>query len=76
MSSAFRGVVPGVNLLRNALVGLGGVLSARAVLGYAEAYTRVQNNLRVAGVASEEMADATREVFDIANRTRTPIERR
>jgi hypothetical protein len=33
MRTSFAGVVPGINLLRSALVGLGGVMAARQKLG-------------------------------------------
>ena len=74
MRSSFLSVVPAIASLRGVLVGLGGALTVRQVLGYAEAYTIVQNQLRVAGVESQNLAAATEEIFDIATRTRTPVE--
>jgi tape measure domain-containing protein len=61
-------------LFRNLLASLGVVISAREVLAYGDAFVQVQNALRITGTATEELAAATRELFDIATRTRTPIE--
>ena len=73
MASSFRGVVPSIIAVRGAISTLASVLAVRQVISYADAYTNVQNRLRVAGVASEDMAAATAEIFDIAQRTRTPV---
>lgn len=64
--------------LRNfvqAAAGVAGVsLSAAAVLELGEAYTLLQNKLRVVTDSEKQLTTVTQKVFDIANETRTPVE--
>ena len=74
MARTFRSPLVALTALRSGIAALAGALAVREIVQYADAYTQVQNQLRVAGVASGEMAAATTEIFDIASRTRAPVQ--
>ncbi len=57
--------------LLGAAVGIGG---SREILELAEAFTRLQNNLKTVTNSQEELADATALVADIAKRTTSDLE--
>ncbi|MCO5763767.1 MAG: tape measure protein [Chromatiaceae bacterium] len=57
--------------LLGAAVGIGG---SREILELAEAFTRLQNNLKTVTSSQEELADATALIGDIAKRTNADIE--
>lgn len=63
-----------VQLLRNALRGLAGAFSVREVLRAVDSYQRMQNQLRVVGYETNQLAAAQTQLFGIAQRTRTPLE--
>ena len=73
MTRSFKSPLVALTALRSGIGALAGALAVREVVQYANAYTQVQNQLRVAGVASGDMAAATSEIFDIAQRTRAPV---
>ena len=73
MTRSFKSPLVALTALRSGIGALAGALAVREVVQYADAYTQVQNQLRVAGVASGDMAAATSEIFDIAQRTRAPV---
>jgi len=60
--------------LRNAAALAGVGLGAGAVLSQADAYTTLQNKLRVIADSEEQVVELTTRLFDIANKTRTGIE--
>ena len=60
-------------LLRNTLVGLGSVLTAREILRYADAWTSVNNQLRANLPASANIANEAERVLKIAQDTRAPL---
>jgi len=60
--------------LRNAFIALGGALSVRAVVRYADAYTGVQNQLKIVTDSSRELANIQRELLEVANNTRSELE--
>lgn len=64
----------GVQLLRNALRGLGAAFAVREVLRAVDSYQRMQNQLRVVGYETTQLKTAMGELFDIAQKTRTPLE--
>lgn len=55
-----------------ALVGVG--LSASATLGAADAYTALQNKIGTVTDSEEQMAIATNKVFEVAKKTRMPVD--
>lgn len=61
------------SLLRTAVVGLGAALGARQVLAYADAWTQATNALRIATKDSAELTAVQGQLFDIAQRTKTPF---
>jgi tape measure domain-containing protein len=63
-----------VALLKRGLGLLGAGFAIREIIRTADAFTNIQNTLRVAGVETENMASATQRLFDISNKTRTSIE--
>jgi tape measure domain-containing protein len=63
-----------VALLRRGLGLLGAGFAVREIIRTADAFTSIQNTLRVAGVETDNMASATQRLFDISNKTRTSIE--
>lgn len=64
----------GVQLLRNALRGLGAAFAVREVLRAVDSYQRMQNQLRVVGYETDQLAQAQDRLFTIAQKTRTPLE--
>lgn len=70
-NGAGRGIM---NFVRSAaaLVGVG--LSAHAILQAADAYTTLQNKLKNVTETEQGLATVTNEVFNIANRTRAPVQ--
>lgn len=63
-----------VSQLKRALIGLGAVLSVQKAVAYADAFTRIQNSLKIAGFESLRLAAATDRLLQIANSTRTQFE--
>lgn len=70
-NGAGRGIM---NFVRSAaaLVGVG--LSAHAILEAADAYTTLQNKLKNVAETEQSLTKITGDVFDIANRTRAPVQ--
>lgn len=64
----------GVNFLRNGLIALGAGLTVRGLLRTADAFTNVQNSLRLVTEGTQELNDVTDELLAISNRTRTSLE--
>lgn len=64
----------GADLLRRALLGLGALEVARRVLGAADAFTVLQNRLRVVTTTTAQLTAVTEELFALSNRTRTSVQ--
>ena len=60
--------------LGRAIGALGGLLVVRQVIAYADAWTQVQNRLRLVTDSQEELNAVSEEVFAIAQRNRTGLE--
>lgn len=58
---------------RQAVALAGTYFGAKAVLDAADAYTNLQNKLRNVTDTSIQLNEVSRQVFDIANRTRSPV---
>lgn len=66
--------VTGVDLLKRALIALGGIAIVRQILQLGNAFSELRNRVLLA-VDSVDQANATLDrLFDIANRNRAPIE--
>lgn len=63
-----------VDLLKRALGGLAAALSIQKIIQAVNAYDRLQNQLRVAGMAADQLAGSTDRLLKIANNTRQSIE--
>ena len=64
----------GVSLLQTALLGIGGTLVVRQLAQLADAYTNIQNRLRVVTTGTGELVAVTESLFGISNRTRVEFE--
>lgn len=62
------------NYVRSAIQLAAVGLSARAILGAADAYTTLQNKLQVVASSQARVNELTQQLFEVANRTRAPIE--
>ncbi len=62
------------NLLRNAFIALGGAAAIHKVIELADAYTNLQNKIRLTTKSNDELNVITDKVFEIANRTRQSYE--
>ena len=62
------------SLLKKAFLGVTLVGAAREALGLANAYSQIQNKLRIVTDGQEELADVTERLFKIANDTRNSFE--
>ena len=60
-------------ILTRTLGALGAALSVREVIGYADAYTNVQNSLRLVTSSTEQLIAVQQEVLNIANQTRSDL---
>lgn len=69
-----RGAADSVDFLRRALLGLGAAMGLHQIIQAVNAYDRLQNQLRVAGLATDQLAGATNRLLTIANSTRQSIE--
>lgn len=63
----------GASLLRRALLGLGALEVSRRVLQAADAFTVLQNRIRVVTDTTSQLNVVTRELFELSNRTRTSV---
>lgn len=63
-----------VGLLRNLIRGFIGVQTIRGIINTADAYTQVQNRLRVVTDSTQELTGVTQKLFDISQRTRSSFE--
>lgn len=61
----------GVGILRKALGALGAALAIRQVIGLADAYTDLQNRLKLVTNGADQLASVTNELFAISERTRS-----
>ena len=59
-----------VNVLRRALAALGGVLAVRKIVRSADAYTNLQNRLKLVTAGSTQLEAVTERLFSIAQDTR------
>jgi tape measure domain-containing protein len=66
-NKSVRGLAGGVSAL-------GAVLAVRQVVSYADSFTELQNRLRLVTDSSDEVTNATQNIFDIASKTRANIE--
>ena len=64
----------GVNLLKTALGAVGGALVLRKLLQTADAFTLIQNRLKLVTTGTEDLAHVTQQLLDISNRTRTAFQ--
>lgn len=64
----------GVDLLKRSLVTLGAGYVVRELIRTADAFTNLQNRLRLATSGTAELNAVTRELLAISNRTRTSLE--
>jgi len=60
--------------VRSALALAGVTLSATAILRTADAFTTLQNKLQVVSTSEAQVVELTTKLFDVANRTRAPVE--
>ncbi len=60
--------------LRRAAISLAAGLSVREIGQYADQFTNVNNRLRLVTDGTAELATVQREIIDLANRTRSPLE--
>lgn len=63
----------GVDALRSALLLIGGALLVRKIIGLADSFVLLQNQIKVVSGETDNLADTTKRLFDISNRTRTSI---
>lgn len=61
----------GANLLRSALLAVGGTLVVRQLLQVADAFTNLQNRIRLVTNGVQELNTVTDELLGISNRTRS-----
>lgn len=64
----------GMALLKRALLALGGIAIVRGLFRLADAFTNMQNRLRIVTDSTAQLNVVTQELFDIANSTRQSIE--
>jgi tape measure domain-containing protein len=57
-----------------AAAGLVAVLGIRELIRTADTFSKIQNRLRIVTDSTEELATANQRLFDIAQKTRTPLE--
>jgi len=60
--------------VRSALALAGITVSAAAILRTADAYTTLQNKLQVVSSSEAQVVELTTKLFEVANRTRAPVE--
>lgn len=60
--------------LQNAAVALGGALAVREIIQYGDAWKLGQDRLRLATGSTEELAQVTDQLFDVAQRTRSAMD--
>ena len=63
-----------LQLLKRALVALAGALIIRQLVGMADAFTVIQNKLKIVTTGTENLNQVTNELFDIATKTRSSFE--
>ena len=56
------------------LAALGGAAGGRALVGFADSFTRMENTLKVAGVQGEALGATLEDLFQIANKHSAPVE--
>jgi len=64
----------GVNLLKTALGAIGGAMVLRGLLRQADAFTLIQNRLRLVTTGTENLANVTKQLLDISNDTRSSFQ--
>jgi lambda family phage tail tape measure protein len=64
----------GVQLLKRALVALGGAAAIRELVGLLDTFTNMQNRLRLVTKSTAELNLVTKELFGISKRTRSSFE--
>jgi tape measure domain-containing protein len=78
LTRGFDGIGAAAAGLRGALGPLSGALAAafsvNSVVGFAEAFNRVQNSLKVAGLEGEALRTVYQQLFDVAQRQGAPLE--
>lgn len=74
LRSALNGISGNLFTLRNALVGLGAGLAFRNIVQTADAYTLLSSKIKTVSASSEEAAQRLKNVFEIAQRTRSDFE--
>ena len=71
---AATGASKGVNLMRGALLGLGAGAAIRGLISAADSFTKVENRVRLTTGGTQEFAKSMKDVFNIAQETRQPLE--
>lgn len=74
VSVAGSGAERAVMLLNRALGVLATGALLRSLAGYADSFTRIQNQIQIAGIETDRTAEATARLLAISNETRTQIE--
>jgi tape measure domain-containing protein len=64
----------GVDFLKKALGGLGAAYLAHQLLQLSDSFLRIKNQVKVASGGLEDVSGIMGELYDIANRTRSPVE--
>ncbi|MCK5131696.1 MAG: phage tail tape measure protein [Candidatus Sabulitectum sp.] len=68
------GSAQGVNLLRNALLAIGGTAVVTRIIRVADAFTNLQNRLRLVTEDTANLNEVTKELLAISNATRSSFE--
>lgn len=63
-----------LRLLQGLLVGFVGSQALRGLIQYLDAFQGLQNRIRIVTDSTQELVQTTNALFDIANRTRAPVE--
>lgn len=64
----------GIDLLRKALIALGGIGIVRKILDYADAFATLENNIKLVTDSTSQLNGTLDRLFDIAIKNRGPIE--
>jgi len=64
----------GVGLLNTALLGLGAGAAIRGLVNAADSFTKVENRVRLTTSGTQEFSKSMKDVFNIAQETRQPLE--
>lgn len=74
IGNSARKSATGVDMLKGALAGLTAYFSISAITKYGDAFLNIQNRLRLVDSATESLTQKTRELYNVAQQTRTGYE--